>query len=137
MKPLSLMTSKRLLLGKPSLSLLPLFPNNLARLPKRSGNLTLTRRFETTGPKRGLRVHARFVQQRLVTVHFVLSSVYSKHGSPEGRRGGGQKEVVSYLLSTASFTCLFMYALKALGVSQITQYIIACVQTSQVVKMSL
>jgi len=30
-----------------------------------------------------------------------------------------------------------MYALKALGVLQITQYIITCIQISQVVKMSL
>ena len=75
---LSLMTSKRLLLVKPSLFLPPLFPNNLARLPKRSENSTLTRRFETTGPRQGSRVYARFVQQRLVTVHFIFSSVCSK-----------------------------------------------------------
>jgi hypothetical protein len=30
-----------------------------------------------------------------------------------------------------------MYALKALGVPQISQYIITCIQISQVVKMSL
>jgi hypothetical protein len=72
------MTSKRLLLVKPSLFLPPLFPNSLARLPKRSRNSTLTRRFETTGPSHGLRVHARFVQRRLVTVHFIVSSVCSK-----------------------------------------------------------
>jgi ribosomal protein L13E len=77
-EPLSLATSKRLLLVKPSLFLPPLFPNSLARLPKRSGDSTLTRRFETTGPRQGLRVHARFVQQRLVTVHFIFSSLCSK-----------------------------------------------------------
>ena len=105
MKSLSLMTSKRLLLVKPSLFLPPLFPNSLARLPKRSGNSTLTRRFETIGPRQGLRVHARFVQQRLVTVHFIFSSLCSQVilRSLEGRRGGGQKEVVSYLLSTAFY----------------------------------
>jgi hypothetical protein len=78
MKPLRLTTSKHLLLVRPSLFLPPLFPNSLARLPKRSGNSTLIRRFETTGPRQGLRVYARFVQQRLVTVHFGFSFVYSQ-----------------------------------------------------------
>jgi hypothetical protein len=78
MKPPSLTISKRLLLVKPSLFLPPLFPNSLARLPKRSGNSTLTRRFETTGPSQGSRGYARFVQQRLVTVHFNFLSVCSK-----------------------------------------------------------
>jgi hypothetical protein len=77
MKPLSLTTSKRLLLVKPSLFLPPLFPNSLARLPKRSRNSTLTRRFETTGPRQGLRVYARFVQQRLVTIHLFFSFICS------------------------------------------------------------
>lgn len=31
----------------------------------------LTRRFATTGQRQGSKVHARFVQQRLVTVHFL------------------------------------------------------------------
>jgi large subunit ribosomal protein L13e len=78
MKSLSLTTSKRLPPVKPSLFLPPQFPNSLARLPKRSGNSTLTRRFETTGPRQGSRVYARFVQQRLVTVHLIFSSVCSK-----------------------------------------------------------
>jgi hypothetical protein len=78
LKPLSLTTSKRLLLVKPSLFLPPQFPNSLARLPKRSENSMLTRRFETTGPRQGLRVYARFVQQRLVTVRFIFLSVRSK-----------------------------------------------------------
>jgi hypothetical protein len=78
LKPHSLTTSKRQLLVKPSLFLPPLFPNSLARLPKRSENSTLTRRFETTGLRQGLRVYARFVQQRLVTVHFIFSSICSK-----------------------------------------------------------
>jgi hypothetical protein len=78
MKSLSLTTLKRLLLVKPLLFPPPQFPNSLARLPKRSGNSTLTRRFETTGPRQGLRVYARSVQQRLVAVHFIFSSVYSK-----------------------------------------------------------
>jgi hypothetical protein len=72
MKPLRLMTSKRLLPAKPSLSLPPLIPNSLARSRKRSENSMLTRRFETSGPRQGLRVHARFVQQRLVTVYFIF-----------------------------------------------------------------
>lgn len=124
MKSLRLTTSKHLPPVKPSPFLPPLFPNSLARLPKRSGSSTLTRRFETTGPRQGLRVYARFVQQRLVTVplQFLVRLLKCDHGSPERRRGGGQKEVVSYLLSTASFTCpsMYAYALKALGVPQIT-----------------
>ena len=47
--------------------------NNLVRLPKRSENSMLTRRFATIGLRQGSRVRARFVQQRLVTVLFVLS----------------------------------------------------------------
>jgi hypothetical protein len=77
MKPLRLTTSKYLPPVKPSAFPPPLFPNSLARLPKKSGSSTLTRRFETTGPSQGLRVYARFVQQRLVTVHFNFSSVCS------------------------------------------------------------
>jgi hypothetical protein len=67
------MTSRPLLLVEPSLFLPPLYPNSLARLPKRSGNLTLTKRFATTAQTQDSRVYARFVQQRLVIVHFVLS----------------------------------------------------------------
>jgi len=74
---LSPTTSKPLLLVRPSLFLPPLFPNSLARLPKRSGNSTLTRRFATTGQRQDSRVYARFVQQRLVTIYFVFSSVCS------------------------------------------------------------
>lgn len=74
----SLMTSKLLLRVKPSPSLPPLLAKSLARLPKKSGSSMPTRRFATTGPRQGTRVHARFVQQRLVTVHFVFLFVRSK-----------------------------------------------------------
>lgn len=77
-KTLSLTTSKLLPLVTHFLSPLPPFPNSLARLPKRSGTSTLTRRFAITGQRQGSKVCARFVRQRLVTVHF-FSSLHSQH----------------------------------------------------------
>lgn len=75
---LSPTTSKLLPLVNPFLSPLPLSPNSLARSPKRSGTSTLTRRFAITEQRQGSKVYARFVRQRLVTVHF-FSSVHSQH----------------------------------------------------------
>ena len=72
-KTLSPMTSKLLPLVNHFLSPLPPFLNSLARLPKRSGTSTLTRRFAITAQRQGSKVHARFVRQRLVTVHFCSS----------------------------------------------------------------
>jgi len=127
-------TLRPLLLAKPSL-FPPLFPNSLARLPKRNGNSTLTRHFATNALRQGLKVHAKFAQQRLVPAHFIILFVCSNpnHGFTEGRRGSGEKEVVSYSLTVPSLLCPFMYALQNLGYAQITQYMTTCVRFQVVV----
>jgi hypothetical protein len=72
------MTSKLLPLVKHLLSPPPLFPKGLARLPKKSGNSMPTRHFAITEQRQGLKAYARFVQQRLVIVHFFLTPLGSQ-----------------------------------------------------------
>jgi ribosomal protein L13E len=69
---LSLGISQHLQPAKPSLFHLPLFTKSLAKLRRRSGNSTHTRPFAITGLRQGLKVHARFVQRRLVAVHLIF-----------------------------------------------------------------